>query len=58
MKKYRKFFVVIILCLCFFVSSKFSNIFASSSNDFNKDFYEFYKSLPKTNIEEYTLCED
>lgn len=58
MKKYRKFFVVIILCLCFFVSSKFSNIFASSSNDFNKDFYEFYKSLPKTNIEEYTPCED
>lgn len=58
MKKYRKFFVVIILCLCFFVSSKFSNIFASSSNDFNKDFYEFYKSLPKTNLEEYKICEN
>lgn len=57
MKKYKKFFVVIILCLCFFVSSKFSNIFASSSNDFNKDFYEFYKSLPKTNLEEYKICE-
>lgn len=57
MKKYR-FFVTIILCLGFFVSPKFSNIFASSSNDFNKDFYEFYKSLPKTNLEEYKICEN
>lgn len=57
MKKYR-FFVTIILCLGFFVSSKFSNIFASSSNDFNKDFYEYYKSLPKTNLEEYKICEN
>lgn len=56
MKKYR-FFVTIVLCLGFFVSSKFSNIFASSSNDFNKDFYEYYKSLPKTNLEEYKICE-
>lgn len=56
MKKYR-FFVTIILCLGFFVSSKFSNIFASTSNDFNKDFYEYYKSLPKTNLEEYKICE-
>ena len=57
MKKYR-FFVTIILCLGFFVSSKFSNIFASTSNDFNKDFYEYYKSLPKTNLEEYKICEN
>ena len=57
MKKYR-FFVTIILCLVFFVSSKFSNIFASTSNDFNKDFYEYYKSLPKTNLEEYKICEN
>lgn len=57
MKKYR-FFVTIILCFGFFVSSKFSNIFASSSNDFNKDFYEYYKSLPKTNLEEYKICEN